>query len=410
MSRLSTPKWRLETLPIHVGEGEHPHHAHVAPIFQTSTFGFPDVETGAALFRGQAQGYIYSRLNNPNHEQLAAKIAALEAYDLAADASGEPPAEARVFGSGMAAIAAAVLARVGAGGTVITQQALYGGTYGLFFKVLPRLGIRIVTVPGHDLGAWEQAFRQHPEARLAYVETPTNPTMALVDIRGVAEIAHAHDVWVVVDNTFATPYCQRPLSLGADVVVHSTTKYLSGHGFVIGGAVVSRHRAYIRQDVQQVLKSLGAMASPFDAWLTAMGMKTFALRMERHCANAMRIARYLEGHPKVARVFYPGLPSFPDHDLARRQMHCFGGMLSFELKGGYEAGVRLLNRVRLMTLAVSLGNVDTLIQHPASMTHAGVPKAEREKMGITDGLVRLSVGIEHVEDLIADLEQALEGV
>jgi methionine-gamma-lyase len=243
--------------------------------------------------------------------------------------------------------------------------------------------------------------------KLAYAETPANPTMAVVDLNMVAEIAHAHNAWLVVDNTFATPYCQRPLSLGADIVVHSTTKFLSGHGALTGGAVVSSHPEYIRQSLYTYVKVLGGIPSPFDSWLANLGLKTFELRMQRHCENALQVARFLATHPAVGIVHYPGLEDNPFHEIAERQMHAYGGMLSFELKGGMQAGIRLMERVRLATLAVSLGNVDTLIEHPASMTHGPVPRADRLSQGITDGLVRLSVGIENLPDILADLEQGL---
>jgi len=243
-----------------------------------------------------------------------------------------------------------------------------------------------------------------------FAETPANPTMLVVDLRMLAELALQYECWLLVDNTFATPYCQRPLSLGADVVVHSTTKYLSGHGVIVGGAVISTHLDYIQQDLVKRLRLLGGAPSPFDAWLANIGLKTFELRMQRHCENALTIARYLQGHPKVAHVHYPGLEGDPGFATARSQMNCFGGMLSFELKGGLKAGAALMDSLRVATLAVSLGNVDTLIQHPASMTHAGVPPQERLKMGISDGLVRFSVGIENVQDLIADLQYGLSDI
>jgi methionine-gamma-lyase len=231
--------------------------------------------------------------------------------------------------------------------------------------------------------------------------------MAIVDIQAVVDIAHKAGAWVFADNTFATPYCQRPLTFGVDIVVHSTTKYLSGHGQIVGGTVISQHVDYVNGALYAMLKVLGGNDSPIEAWLANIGMKTFELRMQRHCKNAMKVAEYLEKHPAVERVFYPGLKSHPDHELAKKQMLDFGGMLSFELKGGLAAGEAMMNKVKMMTLAVSLGNVDTLIQHPASMTHAGVPRDVRLASGISDGLVRLSVGIENVEDIIADLEQSL---
>jgi methionine-gamma-lyase len=316
--------------------------------------------------------------------------------------------------SGMAAISAAVMARVKAGESVIVQRELYGNAYRFFNEVAPRIGIDVVWVDAGNAQNWEKAFERHPDAVLAYVETPANPTLSMIDLTSVAEAAHTYAAWVMVDNTFATPYHQRPLTLGCDVVVHSTTKYLSGHGVVIGGAIISPHVDYMNsgQDgVGLMARVMGPAVSPFDAWLANLGLKTFEIRMQRHAENAMIIANWLDEHPLVSQVHYPGLESHPGHHIAARQMfNGFGGMISFELKGGFEAGVAVMNHIQLATLAVSLGNVDTLIEHPASMTHAGVPPEERCQVGITDGLVRLSVGIENVEDLIADLDQAMTHV
>ncbi len=408
-----SPRFGLSTLVNHVGEGEAPLDAHSNPIFQTSTFRFPDVATGAARFRGEEDGFIYTRFDNPNFRQAAAKIAALEGIDLLRAQPDTPPEKVvagRMFSSGMAAITTAILARVRGGQTVIAQEALYGATYTFLHDFAPHYGIRVVWLNHPQPEDWERAFREHPDAVLAYAESPANPTMGVIDIAAAAEIAHRYGAWLMVDNTFATPYCQRPLTLGADVVVHSTTKYLGGHGVVVGGAVVSRHVDYVQGSLNATNKLLGGNPGPFDTWLTSMGLRTFELRMQRHCANAMQVAQWLEGHPAVERVYYPGLPSHPEHELAKRQMHAFGGMISFELKGGLEAGKALMERVRLLTLAVSLGTTDSLISHPASMTHSGVPPAARQAVGITDGLVRFSVGIENVEDILADLEQALAGL
>jgi methionine-gamma-lyase len=310
----------------------------------------------------------------------------------------------------MAAISSAILARVKAGETVIAQDTIYSNTFNFLQDIAPRYGIRVVWVKDTSRAGWEAAFHAHPEAILVYAESPANPTMLVVDLAMVAELAHAQHAWLIVDNTFATPYCQRPLSLGADNVVHSTTKYLSGHGVIIGGMVVSTQIDYMRQDLLQILKTLGAAASPFDAWLANLGLKTLELRMQRHCENAMAIARFLQDHPAVAHVYYPGLESHPGHEIAKRQMHAYGGMLSFELAGGMQAGEALMNRTRVATLTVSLGTVDSLIQHPASLTHSTVSQEERLKMGITDGLVRFSVGVENVGDLIADLDQGLRAI
>jgi methionine-gamma-lyase len=399
----------LSTLLTHL-EKENSEHAHVTPIYQTSTFGFPDVAFGASIVDGSQPGYYYTRIANPNLDQAAAKIAVLEGLDLLRQSPDADPGElvaGMLFASGMAAISSAVLARVHAGDTIIAQESIYGNTFNFLHDIAPGLGFQVAWVKDTSSLGWERAFSEHPRVVLAYAETPANPTLQCVDLKAIAAMAHQSGCWLMVDNTFATPYCQRPLSLGADIVVHSTTKYLSGHGVIIGGAVVSPHINFIHNELKLILKTIGASPSPFDAWLLNLGLKTFELRMQRHCENALILARYLEKHPKIERVFYPGLESHPDHEIARRQMSSFGGMISFELVGGASAGEKLMNSVHLISLAVSLGMVDSLISHPASMTHAGVPRDERLKMGLTDGLVRFSVGIENVEDILADLDQAL---
>jgi methionine-gamma-lyase len=407
------PEHGIGTLVTHYTEGSNPLNTHIAPIYQTSTFIFPDLETGAALYRGDLQGYTYTRTTNPNVDQFSKKVALLEAIDLLRDQPGaqaEQVVQGQAFASGMAAISSAILARVKAGETIIAQESIYSNTFNFLQEIAPRYGIQVVWVKDTSRAGWEAAFRAHPEAVLVYAESPANPTMLIVDLAMVAGLAHARGAWLMVDNTFATPYCQRPLSLGADVVVHSTTKYLSGHGVIIGGMVVSTHLGYMRQDLLQMLKTLGAAASPFDTWLANLGLKTFELRMQRHCENALEIAHFLRAHQAVAQVHYPGLESHPGHAIAKEQMHAYGGMLSFELAGGMQAGEALMNRTRVSTLTVSLGTVDSLIQHPASLTHSSVPPEDRLKMGITDGLVRFSIGIEDVADLIADLDQALRDI
>ncbi len=409
MKKLS-PQAGIGTLVTHLGEFENPGGAHVMPIYETSAFIFPDVATGQAIFQDNTKGYYYTRIGNPNTRHLARKIAALEGLDLLRanpDSELESLVAGEMFTSGMAAVTAGLLACLRYGDTVIAQDSLYSGTFVFLKELAPRLGINVVWVHDYSAQGWQAAFTQNPNAKLAYTETPANPMMDIVDLAAVAEIAHRHGAWLMVDNTFATLYCQRPLSLGADAVVHSTTKYLCGHGTIIGGALISSHPEFVRKEIHATLTTLGGSPSPFDCWLTNLGLKTFELRMARHCENALAVARYLEKHPKVARVYSPGLEAHPGHEIAKKQMSGFGGMLSFELKGGYDAGAALMEHVRVATLAVSLGNVDTLIQHPASMTHHNVPPEERRKVGITDGLVRFSVGIENVEDIIADLEQAL---
>jgi methionine-gamma-lyase len=408
MQKIS-PRSGLSTLVTHL-EGENGEHAHVTPIYQTSTFGFPDVAYGAGIVDGSRPGYYYTRIANPNLDQAAAKIAFLEGLDLLRRSPDSDPGEivaGMLFASGMAAISSAILARVHTGETILAQESIYGNTFNFLHDVAPGLGFQVAWVKDASPAGWEDAFAAHPQAVLAYAETPANPTLLSVDLREVADLAHPRGCWLMVDNTFATPYCQRPISLGADIVAHSTTKYLSGHGVIIGGAVVSPHVDFVHNELKLVIKTTGAAPSPFDAWLLNLGLKTFELRMQRHCDNALVLARYLEKHPKIDRVYYPGLESHPGHEIACRQMSAFGGMISFELKGGVPAGEKLMNSVRLISLAVSLGMVDSLISHPASMTHAGVPRDERLKMGLSDGLVRFSVGIENVDDILADMDQAL---
>jgi methionine-gamma-lyase len=404
------PRQGIGTLVTHHAEGDNPLNAHLTPIYQTAAFYFPDAATGAATFKNEQPGFIYTRFDNPNLTQLVRKIAVLEGLELLRAQPARDPetmVDGHAFASGMAAITAAILAKVKSGDTIIAQEALYGATYSFFNNLAQRYGVNVAWVSDLSIKGWQEAFARHPQAVLAYSESPANPTMALVDLAAVAELAHQHEAWLMVDNTFATPYCQRPLSLGADVVLHSTTKYLSGHGAIIGGVVVSPRLEYVRGELTTMLRTLGGCPSPFDAWLTCQGLKTFEIRLQRQCANARQVAVYLEGHPRVARVYYPGLSSQPDHTLALRQMHDFGGVLSFELKDGLHAGEAVMNRVRLATLAPSLGDVDTLVMHPASMSHVSVPRETRLKMGISDGLVRLSAGIENIEDILSDLEQAL---
>jgi methionine-gamma-lyase len=408
-----SPNHGLSTIAIQAEEMDNPHHAHIMPIYQSTTFAFPDVRTGQEIFSQNQPGYYYSRIDNPNAAQLAKKYAILEGIDLIRARPEIPPEQVvagKVFASGMAAIATAVLAKCKPGDSLIAQSALYSHTYSFLEQFAPKYGIRVIWVEGQKPESWEKAFQAHSRAEMVVVETPANPTMDIVDLGHVIQFAREQGAWVMVDNTFATPYCQRPLGLGADLVVHSTTKYLSGHGLIVGGAVISPHLSFMHTDLQHTAALYGGSPSPFDAWQANIGLKTFGVRMAQHCKNAMAAAQYLCGHSKIATVYYPGLPEFPGYETARKQMSDFGGMLSFELKDGYKAGEKLMNSLRLVTLAVSLGNIDSLIQHPASMTHHNVAAEDRAKIGITDGLVRFSVGIENIEDILADLEQGLARV
>ncbi|MCL6599085.1 MAG: methionine gamma-lyase [Alicyclobacillus macrosporangiidus] len=385
---------RLVHLPDHAGEGNLLGSL-TPPLFQTSTFVFDSAEQGGARFAGQESGYIYTRLGNPTVRLLEDAIAELE------------EAEAGLaFSSGMAAISAVLLGLLKAGDHVVLSRGLYGCTFGLLSLLSERFGVSYTLADLADEADVRAAIR--PNTRVVYAETPGNPTMALVDIRACAKVAHEAGAWVVVDNTFATPVLQQPLTLGADVVVHSATKYLGGHGDVILG-LAAGPRDLMESIRRTTQKDVGGIASPFDAWLVLRGMKTLALRMQRHNENASAIAQRLAEHPQVEAVYYPGLPNFPQRALYETQMRGGGGVVAFTVRGGAEAGARFLNRLRLCKRAVSLGDVHTLVQHPASMTHSPVPAEVRRAMGIDDGLIRLAAGIEDVEDVWADLAQALEG-
>ena len=388
--------YKFATKAVHAGQHPDPLTGSVSvPIYETSTFVFKSAEQGAARFADTEEGYIYTRLGNPTIRALERNVAELE--------NGE---DARACASGMAAIYTAVTSIVKKNDHVVATDCLYGGTLKLFSDILPKFGIEFTLVDSSNVANVEAAIKEN--TKLIFIETPTNPTLKLTDLQAVSKIARKHGITTMVDNTFMSPYFQRPLELDADIVVHSLTKYLGGHSDLVGGIIVSSNPFF--KTLDPLLKNTGATLGPFEAWLTLRGIKTLPIRMERHNENAIKVAEFLETHPKIKKVYYPGLKSHPQHELARRQMSGFGGTLSFELKGGLEAGRKLMNSVKLCLLAVSLGAVETLIQHPASMTHAIVPKEERLKAGITDSLVRISVGIEDVTDIIQDLKQALEKI
>lgn len=397
----------LESVAVHAGKGKKDQFgSHATPIYQTSTFVFDDVESGAKAFRHEEGGasHVYSRLGNPTVEALERAVCELETYalDNPEDYAG------MAFGSGMAAITTGIIA-LAKGGHIVAQDALYGCTSQFLKEEVPLMGMSCSFADMSDLFQVEMELKKHPETKLIFLESIANPTMTVADIKALSQLAEEYGTKLMVDNTFATPYHIRPIELGADVVVHSTTKYIGGHGSVIGGVMVAKKEVYEESEAALFRKNLGGIAGPMDAWLTLNGVKTLPLRMKKHAENGMKAARFLEGHPKVEHVFYPGLESHPQHALASSIMKDgYGGMIAFELVGGYEAGVSLMNNVKLCTLAVSLGAVDTLIQHPASMTHSIVDEDLKKQAGITDGLVRISVGIEGAEDIIADLEQALE--
>jgi cystathionine gamma-lyase/cystathionine beta-lyase/cystathionine gamma-lyase/homocysteine desulfhydrase len=376
---------RFSTVCLHAGQEPDPSTgALVTPIYQTSTYVQEEL--------GKHKGFEYARTQNPTRLALERNIAAIE----------NGPA-AFAFASGMAAIGA-IATLLKAGDHVVVSDNTYGGTFRLFDKVLTRYQLSFSYVDTSDLEAVERAIT--PATRVLFVETPTNPIMRLTDLRAAADAAHRRNLRLVVDNTFASPYIQRPIDLGADLVMHSTTKYLNGHSDSVGGIVVAV-RADDIEWLRFVQNAEGAILGPFDSWLVLRGTKTLPLRMERHNANGLALAQYLAAHPKVKHVYYPGLPSHPQYELAKRQMRGFGGMIAFDL-GSLESARRVLNGVRLHALAESLGSVETLISHPATMTHASVPADRRAALGITDGLVRISVGIEDIDDLIEDLSQALD--
>jgi len=396
-------KRQMATEAIHAGEIHDPSGAHISPIYQTSTFTFENMAAVEAWAGGETDAYIYTRAANPGRSALATKLSALESFGMT---RGQENVSAEIFASGMAAISAALMGIAKTGKRIVTQQVLYGSADHLISEVLPEYGISNSRIPALEPGALEAELATHPETAAVYLETPANPTMAVIDITRTAEIAHAHGARVVVDNTFATPVLQRPLELGADVVVHSTTKYINGHGSVIGGAVVSSDPELMENEIASLIRFTGGVPSAFDCWLTNLGLKTLPLRMRQHCASAQEVAQFLDSHPAVAKTHYPGLPSHPQHQLAKHQMTEFGAMIAFDL-GSYDAATRLMDRVELCTLAVSLGNIDTLVEHPASMTHRVVEPEDRARSGITDGLVRISVGLESVDDIIADLDHAI---
>lgn len=376
---------KFSTRAIHAGQEPDPGTgAIMTPIFQTATY----AQTGL----GEHKGFEYARTGNPTRSALEACIAALEdgQYGLA-------------FASGMAA-ESAILSLLSAGDHIVACDDLYGGTYRIFERIMRRYNVEASYVPVGDVAGYEKAMRSN--TRLVWLESPTNPLLNLVDIQAVAALAHSRNVPVVVDNTFASPYFQQPLHMGADIIIHSTTKYLNGHSDVIGGVVITND-AEVYEAIKFYQNAAGGVPSPFDCWLTLRGIKTLALRMRQHEANAQTVARFLTEHSRVERVFYPGLPSHRDYELAKRQMSGFGGMVSFQFKGTRADVDKVVRRFKVFTLAESLGGIESLVCHPASMTHGSIPQHIREARGLTETLLRLSVGIEDIEDLLADLEQAL---
>lgn len=397
MKRELLEKKGFATKAIHGGSKTDPTTGALAtPIYQTSTFVFDSAEQGGNRFALEEEGFIYTRLGNPTNMQLEEKIAILEGGEAAMS-----------MGSGMGAITSAFWTKLKAGDHIISGDAIYGCTHAYLSHGITRYGVEVTFVDMSDPENVRKAMKEN--TKIVYLETPANPTLKITDISAIADIAHENeDCMVIVDNTFATPYIQRPLEMGADVIVHSATKYLNGHGDVIAGFVVGSKEFIDEVRLFGVKDMTGASLSPFDAYLILRGMKTLEIRMEKHCRNAMTVAEFLEGHNAIEKVYYPGLKSFEQYELAKKQMSLPGAIIAFELKGGIEEGKKLMNSLKMCKLAVSLGDAETLIQHPASMTHSPYEPEERLEAGITDGLVRLSVGLENPEDIIDDLKESLD--
>lgn len=382
-------------------------HAHAIPIYATSTFVFDSAEQGMNRFAGKEPGYIYSRFANPTTAAAEQLIATLEAFGLKDEKKQPLQLKALLHASGQGALSTLCFSLLKTGDRVLTNTALYGGTHEFFSFILSKAGIQTVFTDLTDLNAVDTALKQYPDIKLIHIESPTNPTMACTDIEGVCTLAASNGIRVSIDNTFATPYLQQPFAFGVDFVYHSTTKFLNGHGTAIGGALIGRDLDFMQSTGAKTFKLLGANSNPFDAFLLINGIKTLPLRMQQHSKNAQQVAEWLHVHPAVAKVNYNGLPAHPHYSLSKKQMRYPGALLSFELKGGLEAGKTFINKLQLCTRAVSLGTIDTLISHPASMSHSGMKQADRVKSGITDGLIRMSVGIEAVDDILRDLQQAL---
>ncbi len=389
------------SLAVHGGHKDDPTYAHQVPIYASSTYVYDTAEQGMRRFSGKEEGYIYSRWGNPTMTEAEEKIVALETFGL------KKEVKAILHASGMAAISTMMLGTLKPGDKIITHFSLYGGTNELVTKILPSLGITAIITDLRDLNKAKEILKSDKEIKMMYLETPANPTIQCVDIEELSKMAKQHNLIVACDNTFATPYLQQPFKYEVDFVVHSTTKFLNGHGTAIGGILIGKDIELMKTKMTKVHRLLGGNSNPFDAFLLIQGIKTLEVRMERHCYNAMEVAKFLEKHPSVDKVNYTGLNAHPDHHIAKKQMRHPGAMLSFELKGGLQSGINFMNKLKMCVRTVSLGTCDTLLSHPASMTHYSVPKEEKEKYGITDGLIRMNVGIENIKDILTDLDQAL---
>ena len=395
MGKIDPDKYDIQTCSVRTGHVRTPENENSEPIFLNSSFVFKDAAEAAARFSGDEPGNIYSRFTNPTVRTFENRLAAMEGGERCIGTS-----------SGMSAIMTTCMALLKSGDHIVSSKSIFGTTVGLFNNIFSKFGMETSFVDLTDYDAWAEAIR--PETKILFLETPSNPLLGLTDLAAMADLAHSHNTKLVVDNTFASPYVQRPLEHGADLVIHSTTKYLNGHSDSIGGMVLTSNTED-ETSLRFIQNTSGAIMGPFDAWLLLRGTKTLSLRMRTHSQNGLALAEFLSSHPKVHEVLYPGLPDHPQHALACRQMHGFSGMLSFDV-GSLEAASTVCNRVRLLSLAVSLGGVESLISHPASMSHASVPRKERLERGIGDGLIRISTGIEDIQDLTEDMHQALDAI
>lgn len=397
----------LSSVALHAAGHDNADYSHITPIYATSTFTFDTAQQGMERFAGDDKTKIYSRWGNPTFTAAEKTIEALESFNIFNADGSSLKLKALLHSSGQAAMTTLFMSNLKTGDTVLSHYSLYGGTYELFHKVLADNGIKVIIADLRDLNVVEDAIKQN-KIKLIHIETPANPTIQCVDIEAVTKIAKQHNIIVSVDNTFATPYLQQPFKYGVDFVFHSTTKFLNGHGTAIGGVLLGKDLEFMKTKAWKWHVLLGGNSNPFDAFLLTNGLKTLELRMEKHCSNAMLVAKFLEKHPAIEQVNYTGLTSHPDYKTSQKQMRHPGAVMSYELKGGIEAGKKFIDKLQVCVRAISLGTLDTLVSHPASMSHMSVAKEERIKFGITDGLIRMSVGIENIEDILNDLEQALK--
>jgi methionine-gamma-lyase len=398
----------FSSLAIHAGQHPDPMYAHITPIYASSTYVYDEAEQGARRFSGQEEGYIYSRWGNPTMNEAEEKIAAMETFRLEKNGV-QLQAKSLLHASGMAAISSLFIATLKKGDKILTHYSLYSGTQDLMKTLLDPLEVEAIIVDLRDLSLAEKYLKEDAKIKMIYLETPANPTLQCVDLAELAKLAKQYGKLTACDNTFATPYLQQPFKFGIDFIVHSTTKFLNGHGTAIGGVLLGTDIEFMKTKATKTHRLLGGNSNAFEAFLLINGMKTLEVRMQRHCENAMKVAEYLNAHPAIEKVNYNGLSSHPDYLVSKKQMTHPGAMMSVELKNGFDAGVMFMNKLQLCTRTVSLGTCDTLLSHPASMSHSSIPREQRLEYGITDGLIRLSVGMENIEDILEDFEQALAG-